>query len=163
MPFPFWINSTVTLPAMALSKLPEHLMLACVDQLEHEDAVVASDAPLTASFYVPIAMWVPTRKLTRTVDRGMIDIRPAPDGRVVLTYRFSVRRMVLISSVLAPVGFGLFTPLPWTGVVAMWLLLIVGNYFLALVSARFWFRRRIADAIEVAAQLAAHDASNSPS
>lgn len=137
-------------------------MLACVDQLEHEDAVVASDAPLTASFYVPIRMWAPTRELTRAVDGGMIDIRPAPDGRFVLTYRFSVRRGLLIS-VTAPFWFRLFTPASWTMIVAMSLFLVVGNYFLALVSARFWFRRRIADAIEVAAQLAAHNASKSPS
>lgn len=158
MSFPVRIRGSVALPTVAVDGLPERVMVACVDQFEHEGAKVTSDTPLAASFYVPIRMLERGQWLTTSIESGTIDITPTADGGFVLTYQLSLWRVVLFMSFAAPILFGLIGHAPWEMTVLLWLLVVGGNYVHGTGRARFWFRQRIADASEVTTKLAQGEA-----
>jgi hypothetical protein len=156
----------VALPASTVETLPERVIDACVDQLEHEGAEITGRAPLTIGFRVPLTMLKRPQQLTSDVDRGTIDIALVAEGRFVLTYQLSLWRLVVFLTVGAPIMFGVLTPgflglTSWEFAAVAWFFLVGVTYVIKVVRARAWFRRRIADAIELATTLTSHGASDS--
>jgi hypothetical protein len=159
MPFPFSIRGSVPISDEAANLSDDAIIIACVDQVEHERARVVSHTDHSTSFTVPFLSWGSNWRFTVPLSGGSLEIMGEPAGGRRLSYNFSTRRVALIGTlaiiglfvVVASRGVGQF---PWWVPFVGWLWLVGGNYFISFVRAPRWVRRRISDAVKVSAALA---------
>lgn len=158
MPFPFSIRGSVAIPAEAAHLSDRAIMIACVDQIEHERARVVSQSDRSTTFTVPLLSLGSNWRFTVPLSAGSLEITSAPGGERRLRYDFSSRRLALIGTIMVFVMFTVVSvnnvgDFPWWLPVVAWLWLVGMNHFITFVRAPSWVRRRVSDAIKAAAPL----------
>jgi hypothetical protein len=156
MPFPFSIRGSVRILDEAAGLSDDAIIIACVDQIEHEGARVASRSDRSTTFTVPFLSWGSNWRFTVPLSAGSLEIIREPTGGRRLRYDFSTRRIALIGTVaviglFAAVALNGVGQFPWWVPVIGWLWLVGANYFISFVRAPSWVRRRISDAVKVSA------------
>ena len=129
------------------------IMIACVDQLEHEGAHVISRTDRSTAFTTPFIRWGSNWRFTVPLSAGVLKITSDPAGGRRLIYDFSTRRTALMGTVVIT---GLFAfvaasrvgQFPWWAPLLGWLWLVGANYCISLVRAPSWVRRRVSDAVK---------------
>lgn len=157
MPFPISIRGSEPIRDEAANLSDAAIIIACVDQLEHEGARVAAHSDRSTSFTVPLLTMRSNWRFTAPLSGGAVEvIRDATGGRR-LAYDFSTRRLALIGTLMIGALFFVVAvrdvgQFPWWFPFFGWLWLVGGNYFIAFVRASSWARRRITDAVKAAAR-----------
>ena len=156
MPFPISIRGSVPIPDNAARLPDDAIIIACVDQVEHEGARIVSHSGGSTTFTVPFFSWGSNWRFTRPLSAGALEITSEPAGGRRLRYDFSTRRTALMGAVMiiglfAIVAFQGVGQIPWWVAPVGWLWLVGVNYFISFVRARSCVRRRIADAVKVSA------------
>jgi len=159
MPFPLSIRGSISISGAAANVSDDAIIIACVDQLEHEGARVVSRGDGSLSFVVPFFGLGYSWRFTAPLSAGSLEIaREAGPGRR-LTYDFSTRRLTLMGTammggLLAFDAFKGFGELPWEVPVVGWLWLVGANYSLTYARAESWVRGRVTEAVKASAALA---------
>ena len=127
---------------------------AVCTKLTEEGAVLVMRTAEYVSFRVPFwsmfhseGRW-PLRgpSFAGALDGGTITLAPRRDG-CWIRYRFTMWRLVVLSTLLVVVGFGIMAPSPWPVVLAFWLWMVGGNYVLHTIRNRLWLRARVREAL----------------
>ncbi|MFL5613991.1 MAG: hypothetical protein ACJ796_10060 [Gemmatimonadaceae bacterium] len=155
MPFPISIRGSVTIGDEAANVSDDAIIIACVDQIEHEGARVISHSDQSLVFSVPFFSWGWNWRFTCPLAGGSLAITTEPTGDRRLSYDFSTRRLALIGTLV--IG-GFFTVVAvqvvgqsiWWIAPAAWLWMIGPSYFISFVRASRWVRRRVSVAVKAA-------------
>ena len=153
MPFPLSIRGSVPIPNEAANLPDQAIIIACVDQLEHEGARVILRTDRSAAFTTPVISWGSNWRFTVPLSGGSLEITGAPAGGRRLSYDFSTRRTALMGTVAITAMFIIVTvndvgQFPWWMLVLGWLWLVGANYGISFLRAPSWVRRRITDAVK---------------
>jgi hypothetical protein len=156
MPFPVSIRGSIPIPIEAANVSDQAIMLACVDQVEHERAYIVSHTDRSATFSTAVITWGPNWRFTVPLSAGSLEIETDSAGGRRLNYDFSTRRTTLIGTVMVIGMFVLVAAedvgqFPWWMPVLFWLWLVGVNYLIPFFRAPSWVRRRISDAVEASA------------
>jgi len=165
MPFPISTRGSIPIPFDAAAVSDAGIILACVDQIEHERARVVSRTESTVRFEAPFfRAWTNGWWLTAAASAGRLVVDSAADGRRVLRYQLSTVRNAVVGTVMPVVLFWVLIPsfetapdFPWQFRFIMCfigsLLMVGGNWATAAIRARSWCRKRVADAKAAGAAL----------
>jgi hypothetical protein len=152
MPFPFSIHGSVPIPDDVANVPDDAIILACVDQCEHEGARIVSRGSCSTAFTAPLfRSWGSNWRFTVPFSAGSFEITSDSTGRRRLRYDLSTRRIAVLGTLIvaglfaavAVKGLGL---LPWWIPLGFWLWIVGVNYTISLVRAPSWMRRRVSDA-----------------
>lgn len=158
MPFPISTRGSIPIPFDAAALSDADIIVACVDQIEHERARVVSRTQSTVRFEAPFfRAWTNGWWLTALASAGQFVVDSAADARRVLRYQLSTGRNAVMGTVMTVVLFWVVIPsfetapeVPWLFTFMMWfsgwLWIVGGNWATAAIRARFWCRKRVADA-----------------
>lgn len=157
MPFPVSIRGSVPIPDHATEVPDAGIIIACVDQIEHEGAHATDRNERSIAFTSPLfRTWGSSWRFTVPVSAGTFEIVRDSSGRRRITYELSTRRTALVGTILVAGMFGFMAlttrmPFPRWVPLVFWGWIVGVNYVSSFVRAPFWVRRRIADAAKIAA------------
>src|SRR5262245_58060481 len=150
MPFHVSVIGEAPLPAVPVDDFPERVIIACLDELEHEGAKITARSAYSVTYRKPFfrlgfdsGWWLPVLAPT-----GTFEVHPSAPGGAKVTYRLSLLRHVAIGAV-APLFF-LLIPEARFAVIPAWLWLLGAPYLVAFFRARQWTRKRIEEATRIA-------------
>jgi len=156
MPFPLSIRGSISIPGAAANVSDDAIIIACVDQIEHEGARVVSRSDRSVSFAAPFFSLGRNWRFTAPVSAGSLEIARASGPGRCLTYDFSMRRNTLIGTAMivgmvAYVATSASGEFPWWVAPIGWLWVVGGNYLITYTRAESWARRRVSDAVKASA------------
>jgi len=144
------------IPNEAANLSDQAIILACVDQVEHEGAHLLSHTDRSATFATSLISWGSNWRFTVPISAGSLAIDKDSAGRRKLSYDLSTRRTALIGTIMVIALFGVAAgkgagqfPL-WVPLVG-WLWLVGANYLISFLRAPSWVSRRVSDALRASA------------
>lgn len=156
MPFPISICGSVSVPGDADHVSGAAIILACVDQIQHEGARVATHSDRATTFTVPLISFGSNWRFTVPLSAGLLQITQDSEGHRRLRYDFSTRRTALIGTAMI-FGGTIFliasgqAQVPWWLAPVAWLWLVGANYLISYARAPSWALHRVTDAIKASA------------
>ena len=156
MPFPLSIRGSIAIPSEAASLPDQAIIIACIDQAEHEGARIASRTDRSVAFTMPFISLRSNWRFTAPLSAGLLEIVRDPSGGRRLSYDFSTRRTAVIGTVMITVLFVVVAvndvgQFPWWVPLIGWLWIVGANYGISFLRAPSWVRRRISDAVKASA------------
>jgi hypothetical protein len=150
MTFPVSVNGEVPLPSVPVDDFPARVIMACLDELEHEGADIIERTRHSVTYRTPFFRlgWYSSWWITMLAPTGTFEVHPNAPGGGRATYRLSLLRNAIIGSLMTLVFLLLIQAwfaLIWAG---GWL--VGAPYLFTVYRARQWTRRRVEDAMRVA-------------
>lgn len=153
MPFPLSIRGSIPIPDTAANVSDDAIIVACVDQIEHEGARVVSRGDHSMAFTVPFISWGSNWRFTVPLSAGSLEITHESGRNRRLRYDLSTRRTAVLGTLMC---VGLFAfgatsrsgQMPWWVPLLAWLWLVGSNYGISYVRTASWASRRVSDAVK---------------